>query len=292
MSDSLANGQLMSTLAEAAATFVAIVAGFYTTKIFSIKSDKNRLDSSIKQLKLEKEHISLDVNYYKSEIQKIDDKELDEYVEEFIDELKNKVKTSPMVIHSKDDIIKYYKELSGNEPSEKVVRKIENKIESESLMEELKKLEKERKRLKYHEYVTMTPPLDNNPATRIIAHQEREKYDELVRNYQRGLSKLTRLEEQIESSIEDQKHLILPEHLIIGFSSFVIFAILGVIFPLTSQLWNPYVKQYFEPDLFYLILFGIGLTVTLAYIGIETFSVFDIKKRIFAKKGKNELAQK
>lgn len=56
MSDSLANGQLMSTLAEAAATFVAIVAGFYTTKIFTLKTDKNRVEYKLKQLKLEIEH--------------------------------------------------------------------------------------------------------------------------------------------------------------------------------------------------------------------------------------------
>jgi len=147
-------------------------------------------------------------------------------------------------------------------------------------------LERERDPLKFHEFVTVERLLDNNPATRIIAHQEREKYDELVRNYQRGLSDVGNLEKQIESSIEDQKNLTFPEHLIIGFFSFVIFAILGVIFPLTSQLWSPHIKQYFEPDSFALILFGIGLTVTFAYIGSETFSIFDIKKRIFAIKKK------
>jgi len=79
-----------------------------------------------------------------------------------------------------------------------------------------------------------------------------------------------------------------PQYMIFGFSSFVLFAFLGVIMPLTSKLWYSYVKEnlYLDPDFFVITLFLIGLIVTLAYIGIETFSIFDIKNRIFQKKGK------
>jgi formiminotetrahydrofolate cyclodeaminase len=52
----LSNGQLMSTLAGAACAFVAILAGFYTTKIFSISTDKNRLKNEIDSLSLKLQH--------------------------------------------------------------------------------------------------------------------------------------------------------------------------------------------------------------------------------------------
>lgn len=44
---SLVDTQLMLTIAQASATFVAIMAGFFTTKIISISSDKKRIESRI-----------------------------------------------------------------------------------------------------------------------------------------------------------------------------------------------------------------------------------------------------
>jgi len=47
----------------------------------------------------------------------------------------------------------------------------------------------------------------------------------------------------------------------------VAFAILEVIIPLTNQFWDSYINEYLDPDLFAIILFVIGLVVTLVYIG-------------------------
>jgi len=53
-----------------------------------------------------------------------------------------------------------------------------------------------------------------------------------------------------------------------------VFAILGVVIPLTSQFWDSYVKQYLDPDLFAIILFVIGFVVTFIYIWMEVSSIF------------------
>jgi uncharacterized metal-binding protein len=44
---------LTHTLAQASATFIAIVAGFYIAKILSIASDKNRVAAKIKEIQNE-----------------------------------------------------------------------------------------------------------------------------------------------------------------------------------------------------------------------------------------------
>jgi hypothetical protein len=44
---------LMHAIAQASATFIAILAGFYTSKILSIASDKNRLAAKAKEIQNE-----------------------------------------------------------------------------------------------------------------------------------------------------------------------------------------------------------------------------------------------
>ena len=44
---------LMHAIAQVSATFIAIIAGFYTSKILSIASDKNRLTAKIKEIQNE-----------------------------------------------------------------------------------------------------------------------------------------------------------------------------------------------------------------------------------------------
>ena len=53
MEDFLTDETLMSALTQSAATFVAILAGFYTTKILTIAGDKNRIEHKINYLKSE-----------------------------------------------------------------------------------------------------------------------------------------------------------------------------------------------------------------------------------------------
>ena len=47
MISSMADTQLMLTIAQASATFVAIMAGFFTTKVISISSDRKRIENKI-----------------------------------------------------------------------------------------------------------------------------------------------------------------------------------------------------------------------------------------------------
>ena len=46
------NTDLMTTIAQISATFIAITAGFYTTKIVSIINDKSRIKGRTKELEV------------------------------------------------------------------------------------------------------------------------------------------------------------------------------------------------------------------------------------------------
>jgi hypothetical protein len=63
----LTDETLMSSLTQSAATFVAILAGFYTTKILTIAGDKSRIEHKINYLKSE---ISFETENIKNLIRK------------------------------------------------------------------------------------------------------------------------------------------------------------------------------------------------------------------------------
>jgi len=87
LSESLANGQLMSTLAGAASTFVAILAGFYTTKIFSISTDKNRFQNKINELELEIGHRKDNAKDLKTQIDRRQQEKDDDKINSFVENL-------------------------------------------------------------------------------------------------------------------------------------------------------------------------------------------------------------
>ena len=63
----------MITLAQISATFIAITAGFYTTKIISIVNDKARIKGRIDEYKIESTPLREKYTKLKSEIDSLDD---------------------------------------------------------------------------------------------------------------------------------------------------------------------------------------------------------------------------
>jgi hypothetical protein len=70
----------------------------------------------------------------------------------------------------------------------------------------------------------------------------------------------------------DLKFLVYPKYVNFGYSSFIIFAISGVIFPLTYKWWPAYFLD--NSEIFGLSAFGIGLILTFFYLGLELRNVF------------------
>lgn len=277
----------MSTLAEAAATFVAILAGFYTTKIFTLKTDKNRVEYKLKQLTLEIEHrknVASTLRIHVDERQEEKDNDIINYF------VKNMAKARLMFdipVNTYDDVIKLWKKYwnTESEPSETIAKKLKDR--SASLIDDLKvKAAEELRKLtdRNYTYVEALPSLRDDTSRIIEADYKREeerKFDQIKNKYNYELNEINQLEKQLDLAVRELSSITYPKYIVFGFSSFALFAFLGVIMPLTSKLWYSYVKEYLylDPDFFAITLFLTGLIVTLAYIGIETFSIFFIKKK-------------
>jgi hypothetical protein len=74
---------LIHTLAQASATFIAILAGFYTTKVLSIASDKNRLAAKIKEIHNELQWRKEYAMELREKVNRIDNLADEEYVRTF-----------------------------------------------------------------------------------------------------------------------------------------------------------------------------------------------------------------
>ena len=70
----------------------------------------------------------------------------------------------------------------------------------------------------------------------------------------------------------DLKFLVYPKYVKFGYICFIIFAISGVIFPLTYRWWPLYWLN--NSEIFGLSAFGIGFILTFLYLGLELRTVF------------------
>jgi hypothetical protein len=74
---------LMHTLAQASATFIAILAGFYTNKVLSIVFEKNRLAAKIKEIQNEVEWRKEHATDIRKKVDRIDNRADEEFVKTF-----------------------------------------------------------------------------------------------------------------------------------------------------------------------------------------------------------------
>jgi outer membrane murein-binding lipoprotein Lpp len=286
----------MSTLAGAASTFVAILAGFYTTKIFSISTDKTRLQSKINELELEIEHKKEYAKNLKIQIDKWQEEKDDDKIKYFEENLGTALMLYDKPVNSYDDIIEMWKKYwnSESEPSESILKKL--KARTASLIERLKPKEVKQQKFDF---------LNNPERIEVLAHipddtsrmiesnyalEEKKKFDQLKTDLNSELIKINYLEKQLDQVTGELRSITYPKHVIFGISSFVLFAILGVIIPLTSQWWQSYSYKYLglDPNSLAVILFIIGLFITFLYFGIEIYSIFH-KKEKSRKITRNEL---
>jgi hypothetical protein len=109
--------------------------------------------------------------------------------------------------------------------------------------------------------------------------------NELVRESDQELGRASFLETHLNDVRREFDSLAFPKYIKFGFISLVLYAALGVIFPLTYSIWGKYLLE--SVDLTFLIphanniallLFGIGLTLTLVYIGLELIHALESKR--------------
>src|ERR671930_709499 len=87
MISSMVDTQLMLTIAQASATFVAIMAGFFTTKIISISSDKKRIESKIAEDDIKRQGKEMKIMDYKEIIGNIERRKAERSVDSFVNDL-------------------------------------------------------------------------------------------------------------------------------------------------------------------------------------------------------------
>jgi hypothetical protein len=263
----------MSTLTQAAATFVAISAGFYTTKILTIAGDKNRLEHKLNYIKAEISYENQNIANRESERNNFLEDMENQRLNDFIHILKERANFPAFKdINTFNDFINYYKDIFAELPSSSFLIKLKTK--SDSTIKELTKI----KEGKLQKNTFSTSDLSIDEDSRIIElnqiSEEQQNFN--IKNLEKEIkekeNKVTFLNQQLSLLKEELHTLIYPKHVKFGFISFGLFAFLGVVIPLMHKWWSPYFKA--NSDVFAFIMFLIGLIITFVYISSEISSIF------------------
>ena len=265
----------MGALTQSAATFVAILAGFYTTKILTIAGDKNRIEHKINYLKSEINFVTENIKNLKVEVNNIQEEEDNQLLQYFIEIIKDECHLPSFPnIKNLNDLINYYEKFFQGKPSENFVTKL--KQQSDQIINELNKIRRDRlEKNTFSSTLALSTSLTSDIGSRIIEAnrtlEEERNFNELTKELVEKENKLKFLNQQYSLYNEELHSLVYPKHLKFGFISFGLFAFLGVVIPLMHQWWSPYFRE--NSDIFALIMFLIGLAITFAYILLEIRSM-------------------
>jgi predicted RND superfamily exporter protein len=255
---------LLLAISQASATFVAILAGFYTTKIISISSEKKKLHSKIREIDNELTWRRRTVASLAREIDNIHNKWDEEAVESFAQYLV----TQPYynnTINTFEDIKQRFEEYYEQPPSENRLKILERKCPS--ILEEIQKNVQD-KTVK----LLAIAPQSEHFRRALQDNNEVKNRDTLRDQLNREESRISFLEDSKTTQENDLKFLVYPKYVKFGYASFIIFAMIGVIFPLTYRWWPLYWRN--NSELLSLSAFGIGLLLTFLYLGLELRNAF------------------
>ena len=285
MSALLIDDVLMSALAQAAATFIAILAGFYTSKILTIAGDKNRIEHKINYVNSEIAYETENIANLKSLRNKLQKEMEDSRLQDFENIIKNEANIPNFKgIDTFNGLVECYKNIFMEQPSKNIL--INLKTKSDLLIRNLKTITENR--LKKNTFSTPSPlySLSSDGASRIIEEteyvEEQQNFDNLKRELVEKENKIKFLNQQLSLNKDELHSLVYPKHLKFGFFSFVLFALfalLGVIIPLTHQWWSSSPYIVIDSDIFAFSMFLIGLIITFIYIFSEIIFLFNKSSR-------------
>jgi hypothetical protein len=276
----IADIPLFHTIAQTSATFVAIVAGFYTLKIVTLSNDKRRLLQRINELDNEfraKDDYLKELKKSESDIDNESDKDTIRHLIEYITDDYDKYEN----IHSFEDLKKWFEKYYGFLPTDNQERILKKwSVEGLKALEEARKEGKKRSELRLASLLRHVS--DQSFHSALLAqsginqlHDLRKKIRDLQAEVQ-GLQKVKKYYEGEYNSIA------YPNYIIFGLGSFIFFAIVGVIFPLTYEWWVIPLFTYYGYDYnvnsLVVVLFGAGLSITFVYIGAELYDAISLGK--------------
>jgi hypothetical protein len=260
----------MTALAQISATFIAITAGFYTTKVISITNDKSRINGRIKELETERSIVEADSKTVQKQINLIEETDANEQVKMFFTSLLNDSMLGSFKIETVDDLIEIYKKYYERIPSNLVRKAIEEQLQA--IVSKVSE-EQQKQNLRNTVPITRIPSGEEQIVGAIMNQNEQDRYYNLIEKINSANSRLSVLKELLKVSRQELNTAIYPKHIKLGFISFIAFAVLGVFAPLAYNTWGEFISKVFlipiDTNAFVLILFTAGLTLNFIYIGLE-----------------------
>lgn len=277
----MVNAQLMFTIAQVSAAFVAIIAGFYTSKIITISSEKQRIRNKIAEIDAEIEQRTKIADKYQGKLDEVFSKWATDAVQDFTGDLL--ADESDLREYTLDELLVKFKEITNEEPDSyerAILTKERDKI-NERIRAELS--ERLPKNLPDSLSIALSSmpfsPLaermrrEGNRVMRVmpqVSEIESRRLDATIRDRdseQKQISVLSSLKKHHEQEL---KSLAMPGNIGFGFASQIVFAIFGIAIPLYFATWPDAFDA--DADRTALIWFGLGITTVFAYIFSELVS--------------------
>lgn len=260
------------TLAQASATFVAIVGAFFTAKILSIASEKQTLRNRMSVIDAELLNRKKLQAEYKAKIDSIRRQWAEESVTKFFDWLKlswsvGEFKEPPTI----ETVFGFFNEKEKREPDNDEKQIIQSRYSS--LKSEIEKqIQKEKEEREHPSLIARLRPLEVGipvlPEVALeSARAEAANMRDLRSKYEQETNSIT-IQEGTKKIYRDQINaLAFPAYAIFGFLSLVYFAAVGVVVPLMYALYVPVIDEA-TSDLL-LSFFISGLILVFAYFYLE-----------------------
>jgi len=261
-----ANPDLMFALAQISAVFVAIIAGFYTTKVLSISNERKRLRNRIEEIDLEINGKKPIINNYNTIIDNILIPRAEKTVSSFTKELLKEPNIHECSLKElKDEFTKIEKYQPNEYESEILESELENI--NKQVKEELEERKKPKSVLTGLNLGAFSELADfdlRRPEFIVSENQRVHDAQEKLLTEESIVNSLENLKKRYKSELTGEGF---PHYLYFGLLSMFIFIITGVLFPLIHHIWSPYMGAF--SDNIALILFTIGIAGIIVYIAFE-----------------------
>jgi hypothetical protein len=280
---------LMTTIAQSAATFIAITAGFFTTKIISLSTERSRLIRRLAETESQLRTLKQKESRYNGKRESI----LNEKATERVNELSREIVTNPQQypLSSTQDLLKYFETYYQFKPTERHIKmlidrtnEIREKWQESNKKEELRK--KRNAALKTWERQVDISALVHTKSDgarfsdTVWNTHEHSTYTNIDNELNETRYKISNLEDEERRVKEELQDVVYPQYARFGFASFIFFAIVGVIIPISYRIWTtffldqsnsyPVIRQYLPiSNSVVIALFTIGLAVNFVYIFSE-----------------------
>jgi len=265
---SLVDTQLMLTIAQASATFVAIMAGFFTTKIISISSDKKRIENKIAEGNITRQDKEIKIRDYKEIINYIEQRRAERSIDNSINDLLDEPSLEAYILEQLKQKFTTKYELEPNEYEIKILDnkydEIRNKIRKE--MDERAEILRTTRNV----WTSATRIYGLNNLSDSAYNRESEELSETYKKIQLEINEIAVID-NLRRHYEAEKNAISYPLTTWAFVSQIIFVFTGIIIPFNYNWCAPIMHSWFDTNEFGLIMFYIVLSSAFCYMGSELF---------------------